>query len=66
MNTEMSMQYQRANIKDKRVLAEAWGKLTQYHIIFTRRDGSLQELTRETYDRGHGAVILLYNVVETV
>jgi nudix-type nucleoside diphosphatase (YffH/AdpP family) len=27
-----------------------------------RRDGTWQELTRETYDRGNGATILLYNL----
>jgi GDP-mannose pyrophosphatase NudK len=51
----------RVEITGKRVLADDWGKLTKYDIVFTRNNGSRQALTRETYDRGHGAVILLYN-----
>jgi hypothetical protein len=31
------------------------------HLDYRRRDGSWQRQTRETYDRGNGATILLYN-----
>jgi ADP-ribose pyrophosphatase len=45
----------------QRVLADDWGVLTKYEIEYHRADGSVQRLSRETYDRGHGATILLYN-----
>jgi len=43
-------------------LSEDWGKLTKYTFDFRRRDGEWQRQSREVYDRGNGAVILLYNV----
>jgi nudix-type nucleoside diphosphatase (YffH/AdpP family) len=51
----------RVRIQEARVLANNWGILTRYQFDYVRADGSIQTLTRETYDRGHGAVILLYN-----
>ena len=51
----------RVLITNKQILANNWGVLTKYQFEYTRTDGSTQTLTRETYDRGHGAVILLYN-----
>ncbi|SES77941.1 NUDIX domain-containing protein [Kosakonia radicincitans] len=42
-------------------LAEDWGKLTKYIFDYRRHDGEWQRQTREVYDRGNGAVILLYN-----
>jgi GDP-mannose pyrophosphatase NudK len=51
----------RVKIQSSQVLANSWGVLTKYDIDFMRADGTVQRLTRETYDRGHGAVILLYN-----
>lgn len=44
-----------------RPLSEDWGKLTKYTFDFRRRDGEWQRQNREVYDRGNGAVILLYN-----
>lgn len=43
------------------ILAEDWARLTKYTLQYRRRDGVEQILTRETYDRGDGAAILLYN-----
>lgn len=43
-------------------LSEDWGKLTKYTFDFRRRDGEWQRQSREVYDRGNGAVILLYNL----
>jgi len=42
-------------------LSEDWGKLTKYTFDFRRRDGEWQRQSREVYDRGNGATILLYN-----
>jgi nudix-type nucleoside diphosphatase (YffH/AdpP family) len=51
----------RVRIQERQVLADNWGTLTRYRFDYVRADGTVQSLTRETYDRGHGAVILLYN-----
>ena len=48
-------------IRKSEVLSRDWGTLTRYTYDFRRSDGTTQTLTRETYDRGHGAVLLLYN-----
>lgn len=50
-----------ATINSSQILANDWGTLTKYDMAFTRSDGSEQRLSREAYDRGHGATILLYN-----
>jgi nudix-type nucleoside diphosphatase (YffH/AdpP family) len=43
------------------MLHDGWSKLRQYRIRYRRGDGDEQKLIRETYDRGDGATILLYN-----
>lgn len=43
------------------VLANDWGTLTKHAFELKRSDGTWQQQTRETYDRGHGAACLLYN-----
>lgn len=45
----------------KEVLSEDWGVLSKVHFEVRRRSGEWQRLARETYDRGNGAVCLLYN-----
>ena len=47
-------------IIDSRVLAKGWGTLTEYTVETGPADARIQ-LTREVYDKGHAAVILLYN-----
>jgi nudix-type nucleoside diphosphatase (YffH/AdpP family) len=44
------------------VLSDDWYVLKKTRFKRQRRDGTWQELTRETYDRGNGATILLYNL----
>jgi GDP-mannose pyrophosphatase NudK len=51
----------RIEIKQTKILSDDWGVLKKYWLEYKRADGTVQTLTRETYDRGHGAVILLYN-----
>lgn len=51
----------RVRIVATKPLSEDWGKLTKYTFDFRRRDGEWQRQSREVYDRGNGAVILLYN-----
>ena len=43
------------------LLSDNWYTLKKYTFELLRRDGRWQELSREAYDRGNGAVILLYN-----
>ncbi|NKI73455.1 NUDIX domain-containing protein [Dickeya sp. CFBP 2040] len=50
-----------ATINQQQILANDWGTLTKYDMTYVRSDGSEQRFTREAYDRGHGATILLYN-----
>ena len=42
-------------------LYKGWSTLTQYIIRYTRHDGRTEEQTREIYDSGDGAAVLLYN-----
>ncbi|WP_369309043.1 GDP-mannose pyrophosphatase NudK [Providencia rettgeri] len=48
------------NIQEK-LLSDNWYILKKYTYELQRRDGSWQRQEREVYDRGNGAVILLYN-----
>lgn len=43
------------------MLSDNWYILKETRFSFKRADGSWDEQTRETYDRGNGAVILLYD-----
>lgn len=51
------------NLKDQ-LLSDNWYTLKKYTFELLRRDGRWQEQSREAYDRGNGAVILLYNKVK--
>ncbi|MCW4467957.1 GDP-mannose pyrophosphatase NudK [Flavobacterium sp. MFBS3-15] len=46
------------------VLSENWGKLNKVKYETLLKDGSWQTQEREVYNRGNGAVILLYNKVK--
>jgi len=48
-------------ILEERVLSDDWYVLKKTRFKYRRRDGAWQELVRETYDRGNGAVLLLFN-----
>jgi GDP-mannose pyrophosphatase NudK len=43
------------------LLSDNWYTLKKYTYEILKRDGSRHEQTREVYDRGNGAAILLYN-----
>ncbi|AIY42426.1 GDP-mannose pyrophosphatase YffH [Collimonas arenae] len=51
----------RIKIRNVEVLSDDWYLLKKTTFDYRRSDGSWQTLTRETYDRGNGATILLYN-----
>jgi nudix-type nucleoside diphosphatase (YffH/AdpP family) len=54
----------RIRIKDEKLLSDNWAILKTTTLDFKRNDGTWQEQKRETYDRGHGATILLYNLAK--
>ena len=51
----------RVKVIGSELLAESWGKLTRWTLELQRRNGDWQRQQRETYDRGDGAAVLLYN-----
>jgi GDP-mannose pyrophosphatase NudK len=48
-------------IRSVEVLSDDWYVLKKATFDWRRRDGTWQTQSRETYDRGNGATILLYN-----
>jgi nudix-type nucleoside diphosphatase (YffH/AdpP family) len=56
----MSGSSERVRIIESRVLSDNWYVLKTTTFDFRRSDGSWQRQHRETYDRGNGAVVLLY------
>jgi len=57
----MSAASERVRIVDVQLLSDNWYVLKKTTFDYQRRDGSWQRQSRETYDRGNGATILLYN-----
>lgn len=51
----------RVRIVETQVLSDDWYLLKKTTFDFLRRDGVWQRQSRETYDRGDGATILLFN-----
>ena len=51
----------RVRIERAETLSDNWGRLTKYSIAYRRSDGAIEQQSREVYDRGNGAAILLYN-----
>lgn len=49
-------------IVEKNLLSDNWYKLYKYTYRITNNNGETIEQIREAYDRGNGAVILLYNL----
>jgi nudix-type nucleoside diphosphatase (YffH/AdpP family) len=41
-------------------LAHNWGRLDNYQVTHSRRDGTTQTVEREVYDHGSAAAVLLY------
>ena len=52
----------RVKIVSEQVLSDDWYLLKKYTFDFQRNDGSWQRQSREAYDRGNGAALLLYNL----
>jgi nudix-type nucleoside diphosphatase (YffH/AdpP family) len=60
---EAAMQ-DRVRIQKVETLSDDWYVLKKTTFDFLRRDGTWQRQSRETYDRGNGATILLYNLAQ--
>jgi nudix-type nucleoside diphosphatase (YffH/AdpP family) len=55
------MQAERVKVHKVETLSDDWYVLKKTTFEYQRHDGKWQTMTRETYDRGNGATILLYN-----
>lgn len=53
---------ERVRVHKVETLSDDWYVLKKTTFAFRRRDGSWQTQSRETYDRGNGATVLLYNL----
>jgi nudix-type nucleoside diphosphatase (YffH/AdpP family) len=55
---------QNVKITNTEILSDNWYILKKVTYEYLKKDGSKQVQTREAYDRGNGAVILLYNDIQ--
>ncbi|WBV60697.1 GDP-mannose pyrophosphatase NudK [Chryseobacterium camelliae] len=55
------MQNPKIKIKNTEILSDNWYTLKKVTFSIEKRDGNKEIQSREAYDRGNGAVILLYN-----
>jgi nudix-type nucleoside diphosphatase (YffH/AdpP family) len=51
----------KARILKTEILSDNWYILKKLTYEYQKKDGSFQTQTREAYDRGNGATIMLYN-----
>jgi len=63
---EINFEQMISNIKilDTKVLSDNWYILRKITYEYIKKDGTKITQTREAYDRGNGATILLYNTVQ--
>jgi nudix-type nucleoside diphosphatase (YffH/AdpP family) len=53
---------ERVRVVGETVLSDNWGVVKRTELDYRRADGTWQRQLRETYDRGDGATVLLYNL----
>lgn len=51
----------KVKILKKEILSDSWYVLRKITYEYVKKDGSVQVQSREAYDRGNGATIMLYN-----
>lgn len=56
------MQNPKIKIKNTEILSDNWYTLKKVTFSIEKKDGKEEVQSREAYDRGNGAVILLYNI----
>lgn len=61
MSGKIPARGERIRIVGEQVLSDDWYLLRKVTFDYRRKDGTWQRQSREVYDRGNGAVILLYN-----
>ena len=59
--TEPQVPEPHVRVVEEKLLSDNWYTLKTTTFDLQRRDGTLQRQHRESYDRGNGATILLYN-----
>jgi nudix-type nucleoside diphosphatase (YffH/AdpP family) len=62
---ERSSNSARVRILEERLLSDDWYTLKKTTFEYRCRDGHWRRQSRETYDRGNGAVLLLFNVARS-
>jgi GDP-mannose pyrophosphatase NudK len=60
--THLPLASERVRIIEERLLSDDWYILKKTTFAYRCRDGRWQTQSRETYDRGNGAALLLFNV----
>jgi hypothetical protein len=55
------MDDERIKLVGTEVLSQAWGTLTRATLDYRRANGSWDTLSREIYDHGNAATILLFD-----
>jgi GDP-mannose pyrophosphatase NudK len=55
------MQDTKVHIEKTEILSDNWYTLKKVTFSLQKKDGTTEQQSREAYDRGNGAVILLYN-----
>ncbi|WP_426277995.1 GDP-mannose pyrophosphatase NudK [Chryseobacterium sp. S-02] len=58
------MQNPKIKIKSTEILSDNWYTLKKVTFSIEKKDGNKEIQSREAYDRGNGAVILLYNTIQ--
>ena len=61
LNTYKNKMIDKIKILDTKVLSDNWYVLRKITYEYLKKDGTRQTQSREAYDRGNGATILLYN-----
>ncbi|NOT76539.1 MAG: GDP-mannose pyrophosphatase NudK [Cyclobacteriaceae bacterium] len=54
----------KVKIQKEQILSDNWYTLKKITFDYLKKDGTWQTQEREAYDRGNGAVILLYNKIQ--
>jgi len=57
----MEMKNNKVKILKTEILSDNWYTLNKVTFEYQKKDGKLETQSREAYDRGNGATILLYN-----
>lgn len=52
---------EKVNLVSEEILSDNWYTLRKFTFEYQQADGTWERQSREAYDRGNGAVILLYN-----